>query len=283
MEIGNSQGWRPLIELALAEDLGRGDATTRALFPEMVSAKAEIRTRQPIIAAGMFLLPEVFHRIDPSLRLQPAVQDGEAVQSGGRLAVVEGDGRGILAGERVALNFLQRLSGIATLTARYVAALKNSKTRLLDTRKTAPGWRVLEKFAVRAGGGTNHRFGLDDGLLIKDNHLALIGGIGPALAAARRKGPHHLKIIVETETMEQVQEAVRHGADGLLLDNMTPAAIRDAVEWVKGRAMTEASGGISLENIAEVAASGVDFISVGALTHSAPAVDIHLALLPHSG
>jgi nicotinate-nucleotide pyrophosphorylase (carboxylating) len=268
------------VRRALAEDIGRGDVTTLALIGPRVRARAVMRARQEIVVAGLAFAVEAFRQRGGSVRVKACVQDGQKVEGGAVLLEVEGPARGLLSAERVALNFVQRLSGIATLTARFVAAVAGTGVRILDTRKTTPGWRRFEKYAVVCGGGHNHRFGLDELVLIKDNHLRALAGARPnpiaaAVARARRRWPR-LEVEVEADTLEQVEQAVAAGADRILLDNMPPARLRQAVRLVAGRARTEASGGIHLGNVRAVAETGVDDISVGALTHSAPAVDIGL-------
>ncbi len=275
-----SQEIRWAVRRALAEDIGHGDVTTLALVGPRVRARAVMRARQEMVVAGLAFAVEAFRQRSCSVRVKPCVQDGQKLEGGAVLLEVEGPARGLLSAERVALNFVQRLSGIATLTARFVAAVAGTGVRILDTRKTTPGWRRFEKYAVVCGGGHNHRFGLDELVLIKDNHLRALAGARPnpiaaAVARARRRWPR-LEIEVEADTLEQVEQAVAAGADRILLDNMPPARLRQAVRLVAGRARTEASGGIDLGNVRAVAETGVDDISVGALTHSAPAVDIGL-------
>ncbi len=267
---------RKLVEQALEEDLGVGDLTTQAIFPRPFKAQAVLMAKEELILAGFEIASIVFEMLDPTLKFRPLAEDGETVKAGGLIARLEGDGRWILMGERVAINFLQRLSAISTLTAKYVTAVKGFKAKIVDTRKTTPGLRILEKYAVRMGGGHNHRFGLDQGILIKDNHVDLTGSLSQAVDRAKKSGPHPLKIEVEARDLQEVQEALSSGADIILLDNMKPEEIKKAVEMIKGRALVEASGGITLSNVAEIAATGVDYISIGALTHSAPAVDICL-------
>jgi nicotinate-nucleotide pyrophosphorylase (carboxylating) len=271
---------REVVERALREDVGRGDLTTLALIPATAQAEARVVMREAGVVAGLPLLAAVFAIVEPALIVTPRAADGAPVESGTVIASVAGSARGILTGERVALNIVQRLSGIATLTARYVAAVGDLPARVLDTRKTTPGLRVLEKYAVRAGGGVNHRFGLHDAILIKDNHLALLAAEGAGIAEAIRRaqaaaGPM-VRIEVEADTVEQAREAALAGADLILLDNMAPEELRAAVVAVGGRAKLEASGGITLNTIRAVAETGVDYISVGALTHSASALDIGL-------
>lgn len=274
----------PLIERALAEDLGPGDATAEAIVPEDARGEGVILAKAGGVLSGLPIAGEVFRRVEPKIQFAPEAQDGEPVAPGELVARLSGPLRGILTGERVALNFLCRLSGIATLTSRYVDAVAPYRAVILDTRKTTPGWRALEKYAVRCGGGRNHRMGLYDMVLIKDNHIAATGSITAAVERARAAGVR-LPIEVEVRTLEELEEALSLGVDRILLDNMDLATLRGAVARAKTagarRAVPrlEASGGISLENVAEVAATGVDYISVGALTHSAPALDLSLELL----
>jgi nicotinate-nucleotide pyrophosphorylase (carboxylating) len=269
-----------IVEAALAEDLPWGDLTTDNLIPTGVTARAEAVARAGGVIAGLPVFERVFVRLDPQVTVAACCRDGTPVRPGEVVAVVEGPARSLLRGERVALNFLQRLSGIATLTSQYVAAVAGLPCRIIDTRKTTPGLRLLEKYAVRMGGGANHRFGLSDGILIKDNHLAILRREGIPLASAladlRRRIPHGVRIQVEVENLEEVREALAAGADALLFDNMSPELLREAVALARGRAITEASGGITLETVRIVAETGVDLISVGALTHSARALDISL-------
>lgn len=276
MENHLRQAARWLIERALEEDVAGGDLTTEAVFPGPFVARAVLTAREELVPAGLAVAAMVFEAVDPSLRFTALAQDGRPVKALEVLAEVRGDGRSILTGERVAVNFLQRLSGIATLTSRYVAAVRGHKARIVDTRKTLPAWRALEKYAVRLGGGLNHRFNLSSGILIKDNHVDLAGSLSKAVETARRSAPHPLKIEVEARNLEEVREALEAGADIILLDNFSPEEMRRAVERIGGKALTEASGGMTLSNVAAVAATGVDYISVGALTHSAAAVDICL-------
>ncbi|HEY4484829.1 MAG TPA: carboxylating nicotinate-nucleotide diphosphorylase [Nitrospiria bacterium] len=265
---------------ALEEDLGKGDLTTRALFPKAVPGEGLILAHQEAVIAGLPVAEEVFRRVDPRLRFSPVVRDGDRVASGTLVARVVGDGRSILTGERVALNFLQRLSGIASLTSAFVGAVRGTRTKILDTRKTTPGLRPLEKYAVRMGGGGNHRMSLGDGVLIKDNHLALIGTVSEAVHRAKCRLPRGILIEVEAAQLNQVDEALSMGADAILLDNMSLPLIRKAIQRIGGRARVEVSGGVHLGNVRGLAAAGADVISIGALTHSAPAVDLSLDLLP---
>jgi nicotinate-nucleotide pyrophosphorylase (carboxylating) len=271
---------RDLIDRALAEDVGSGDLTTAAVVAEGARGRALIDQRAPGVPAGLPVAEAVFMRVDPELRWRAYAPEGQWREPG-PLAEVLGSAAAILTAERVALNFLGRLSGIATLTARYVQAVEGTGVQILDTRKTTPGMRGLEKEAVRAGGGRNHRAGLYDAVLVKENHAAIAGGVGEA---ARRAlgGAGEATVEVECATLEDVAEALAAGAGRLLLDNMAPALLRRAVELVGGRAELEASGGITLENVRAVAETGVDFVSVGALTHSATALDFSLLLSPES-
>lgn len=265
-----------LIEHCLNEDIGAGDLTTNSTVPPDATSTGYIVTREDGVVAGLPLAKMVFRRLDPSVEFRARVGDGEKVDRGRVLAEISGNARVILTGERLALNFLQRLSGIATRTARLVELVAGEKAHIVDTRKTTPGLRMIEKYAVRTGGGNNHRFGLYDAVLIKDNHIKMAGGIQAAVEAARRGSPHTAKIEVEVEDLAGVGEALDARADIIMLDNMDPAAMRGAVDLVAGRALVEASGGINEENIRAVAAAGVDLISVGALTHSIKSLDISL-------
>jgi nicotinate-nucleotide pyrophosphorylase (carboxylating) len=265
-----------LIDQALAEDVGEGDLTTVAVVEPGATARARIQQKAPGVLSGVKVAETVFERVDPELRWHAHAEDGEW-SDGGLVAELAGSAASILAGERVALNFLGRLSGIATLTARFVAAVEGTGVRILDTRKTTPGLRALEKEAVRAGGGTNHRAGLYDALLIKENHSALAGGVGQATRCALERAPG-VPVEVECATPAEVEEALVAGAKRLLLDNMPVEELREVVRLVDGRAKLEASGGVNLETVREIAETGVDFVSVGALTHSAPALDLSLTL-----
>ncbi len=273
-------GLRRLVERALEEDLGRGDVTSDLLVPSDVAAKAVLRSRCEGVIAGLDVAAMVFAAVDAQVHFAALIGDGDGVASGQELGVVSGAARSLLRGERVALNFLQRLSGIATLTSRYVEAVRGTRARIVDTRKTTPGLRSLEKYAVRAGGGFNHRRDLSDAMMIKDNHLAVIAALGlslsEAIRQARKSLRHTLKIEIEVDRLDQVPEALAAGADTILLDNMSTEDLRRAVAMIDARAMTEASGGVNLGMVSEIAATGVDVISVGALTHSAPAMDIGL-------
>ncbi|HKN85349.1 MAG TPA: carboxylating nicotinate-nucleotide diphosphorylase [Nitrospiraceae bacterium] len=274
---------RDAVRLALAEDVALGDATTAALFPNPIGARGTIVAHQSLIVVGMAVAREVCAQIDPAIRIIRAADDGSKVENNAIVLAVEGDARSLLMAERVLLNFLQRLSGVATLTARFCQATKGYPTRILDTRKTTPGLRMLEKWAVRLGGGLNHRHSLGDGILIKDNHLALLRAQGRSVAdacrSARERGPHGLRIIVEAQSLAQVRESLTGKADVILLDNMTPAQVRQAVADIKGRALVEVSGGITLDLAGEMAAAGADYLSIGALTHSAPAADLSMDIV----
>jgi len=268
-----------LITLALNEDIGRGDITTRATIALSSRGRAVITAKEPLVLCGVELIRYIYHRIDPAVKVVPARADGAALKKGDIIATVTGPCRALLTGERTVLNFLQRLSGVATITRRYVAVLdKRSKTRIVDTRKTTPGWRTFEKYAVRIGGASNHRFALDDGILIKDNHIAAAGSIAAALKKARAAAHHLVRVEVETATLAEVKAALAARADIIMLDNMDQTTIRKAIALIGGRAVTELSGGVTLEKIPALSRLGADLISVGALTHSAPSVDINLTL-----
>jgi nicotinate-nucleotide pyrophosphorylase (carboxylating) len=266
------------VRAALAEDFGRaGDITSQATIPASAQARAVIAARKkPGVLAGLGLARKAFELVDPSLRFEALARDGDHFAPGAALARIEGSARGILSAERVALNFLGRLCGIATLTSQYAEAVAPTKAKICCTRKTTPGLRAFEKYAVRCGGGVNHRFGLDDAVLIKDNHIAVAGGVAPALLAAKAFVGHLVKIEIEVDTLDQLREVLAEGADAVLLDNMTPAQLREAVALIGGRIKAEASGGIHLDGLLEVAETGVDLISSGALTHSAPVLDLGL-------
>ncbi|MEP7337419.1 MAG: carboxylating nicotinate-nucleotide diphosphorylase [Acidobacteriota bacterium] len=271
---------------SLAEDIGRGDVTSRAVVKSGQQARGNFMAKQDIVLAGLEVSDAVFMHLDPYLQIETTAGDGDVVPAGKVFARVVGEAQMLLAAERVALNFLQQLSGIATLTRKYVEAVAGTNARIIDTRKTAPGLRALQKYAVSVGGGHNHRMGLDDGVLIKDNHIALAGGVTEAVRRAKEAAGHLHKIEVEVATLDQVKEALQAKADILLLDNMTPEMIRQAVEIVTAhepgdrRTLLEASGGITLANVRAYAEAGVDMISIGALTHSAPAVDISFKIKP---
>ena len=265
------------VKAALLEDLGRaGDITTLATIPASARARAVLAARQDGVIAGGEIAIAAFRMMDSNVRFDTHLADGSHVKQGDIVLAVEGPARAILSAERVALNYMGRLSGIATLTASYVQAVAHTKARIVCTRKTTPGLRAFEKYAVRCGGGFNHRFGLDDAILIKDNHLAVAGGVIPALRAVKASIGHLIKIEIEVDTLDQLNEVLSEGADVVLLDNMHPATLREAVIRVAGQMLTEASGGVSLETVAAIAESGVDMISVGALTHSAKVLDLGL-------
>jgi nicotinate-nucleotide pyrophosphorylase (carboxylating) len=266
-----------LVVRALEEDLGAGDVTTEACVPEEQTATAHGVARKEIVACGVPVAARVFAAVDPSLRFASKVEEGAKVKAGTVLFTVEGRARSLLTAERVSLNLIQRMCGVATATARYVAALpEGSKTRITDTRKTTPGLRLLERYSVRRGGGHNHRNDLGSAVLIKDNHIVAAGGIRTAIERARSRAPHTSKIECEVDSLDQLEEALQAGADIVLLDNMSTETVEEAVRRTRGRALLEASGGITIERIAELARAGVDAISVGALTHSTPAADIAL-------
>ena len=266
-----------LIDRALAEDVGGGDVTTQLVVPDAARARARIEQKAPGVIAGMETAGEVFRRLDAALRWEPLAEEGQW-REGGPVATAEGPAAVLLAGERTALNLLGRLSGVATLTARYVAAVEGTGARILDTRKTTPGMRELEKAAVVVGGGMSHRHGLWDAVLIKENHVALADGVAAAVRAAQEGAPDGMLVEVECRDLEELREALDAGAARILLDNMAPDQLREAVALTAGRAELEASGGVSPETVGAIAATGVDFVSVGALTHSAPALDLSMAL-----
>jgi len=270
-----------LIDLALDEDLGAsGDVTTAALVPAGARGRAELWAKESMVLAGMEAFRRVFEKVDPSVSVRPLRVDGDAVGPREKVAELEGPLASLLIGERTALNIVQRTSGIATLARQAAEKVKGTKTQVLDTRKTPPGMRGLAKLAVRAGGATNHRFGLFDGVLIKDNHLAAVGGsVKTALERARARAPRLVKIELEVTTLEQLREALVHGADVVMLDNMDDAQVAEAVKLAAGRVPLEVSGGVTLERLPKLAALGVDFVSMGALTHSARAMDLSLEIL----
>lgn len=267
-----------LIETALEEDIGAGDLTTLSTVPRELQGKGLFRAKRDGVVAGLFLLEKIFSVLDANVKVRCLSRDGDLVKQGTVVAEAEGPVRALLMGERTALNFLQRLSGTATLTRRYVDAIKGFSCKLIDTRKTTPGLRTLEKYAVRMGGGTNHRLGLYDAALVKDNHIVAAGSIAKAVEMVRRHSPFMAKVEVECADLKQVQEALDAKAEVLMLDNMDAKQMAESVRLVNKRAWVEASGGITLERIREVAEAGVDFISVGALTHSAPAVDFNMKI-----
>jgi nicotinate-nucleotide pyrophosphorylase (carboxylating) len=272
------QGVSASLRRALEEDIGSGDITASLLLPEENISKAHIIAKDGFVLAGLPFVREVFRILDPSLSFKPFFRDGDRIKKDDIIVEVSGKTRSILSGERVSLNILQRLSGIATLTCSYNDKIQGTKAKIVDTRKTAPCLRFMEKYAVRTGGGGNHRFGLFDGILIKDNHIKAVGSIKESVTRAK-KGHHLLKIEVEVETLDQLREAIEAGADVVMLDNMPVYEMKEAVALVKGRVLIEASGNVTLENIKDIAETGVDFISAGALTHSAPAADISLKII----
>jgi len=279
----SSQTIRKAVQVALEEDLGQGDATTAALFPKPVPARGTIVAHEAMTVAGVAAARQTFLAVDRSVKVVRTVRDGLTIERESPVLIVEGDARSLLMAERVSLNFLQHLSGIATLTARFCQAVRGYRVKILDTRKTTPGLRALEKWAVRLGGGRNHRHSLSDGILIKENHLALAGhDVASACRLAREGAAHGLKIEVEAQTLDEVRAALDGQADIILLDNMDVPSIRTAVDLIKGRALVEVSGGVTLATVREIAAAGPDFISIGALTHSAPAANLSMDILPLS-
>ena len=271
-------GTETLIELALWEDIGHQDVTTKSLINEKDMGIARIRAKEDFLLAGMGIFPRVFSRIEKEIRIAPFFNDGEEIKNGNIIAELRGPLGALLSGERTALNFLQRLSGIATFTRKIVKRVKGYPVRILDTRKTTPGWRALEKEAVRIGGGFNHRWGLFNGALIKDNHIRAVGSISKAVKIARSKVPLTMKIEIEVNSLGGVEEALKAKADIIMLDNMSLEEMQLAVNKIRGSAIVEASGGITLENVESVAKTGVDFISMGVLTSSVRAVDISMEL-----
>ncbi len=267
-----------IIIKALEEDIGPKDITTSAIVPEDLEAKGIITAKEDLVLAGMRVASECFRTLDPEIIFKARSRDGDSIKSGKIIAEIKGKAHAILMGERVALNFLQRFSGIATLTAEYVKRVKGLNVKILDTRKTTPGLRSLEKYAVRMGGGFNHRFGLYDAVLVKDNHIALSGSIRKALEKVKKETPHTTKIEVETKSIKEVKDALTVGVDIIMLDNMDLETIRKAVKMIKGKALVEASGNVNLDNVRKIAETGVNLISIGAITHSAPAVDISLEI-----
>lgn len=268
-----------IVRNVLREDMGSGDITTDSLFSETDQCRAIIIAKEDGIAAGIPVAEAVFRQLDENIIWSGEKKDGDKVKPNDILAEISGSARAILTGERVALNFLQRLSGIATHTSRFVEAVHGLPAKILDTRKTAPGLRILDKYAVRAGGGNNHRAGLYDGVLIKDNHIKLAGSIARAVELIRGRTSGKVKIEVETSTLEEVEEAIAAGADIIMLDNMSLEIMKEALNLINGRALVEASGGVNLRNVRQIAETGVDFISAGSLTHSPPALDIGLYVL----
>lgn len=268
-----------IIEQALLEDIGTGDITTESIIPSNLKAKGIIKTSEEGVVAGLDIVFLVFIKLDSEICFQPKIKDGNKILPGEILGEITGPARTILKGERVALNFLQRMSGIATITSKFCQQVKDFPVRIFDTRKTTPGLRILEKYAVRMGGGHNHRFGLYDAVLIKDNHIAVAGGIKSAVNSVRKQISHTAKIEVEVENLSQLQEALKVQVDTIMLDNMDLETMKEAVKMVKGEALIEASGGITLEKVREIAQTGVDLISVGALTHSVKSLDISMEII----
>ena len=269
-----------LIDLALDEDAGLGDVTSRAIFPPRHTSRAFIEARQELTICGLDIAARVFARVDPALKVKLLAHDGDRIKKGGKVLTIAGPTAALLTAERTALNFIQRLSGVATLSRKFADAIASTGVRVVDTRKTTPGWRALEKYAVRCGGCVNHRSSLGEHVLIKDNHIAAAGSLTKAVKLARAAAPHSAKIEVEATTLAEVKEAIRAGAEVILLDNMSPATIRNAVALIAGAAVVEVSGGVRFETVRDYALPGVDVISVGALTHSAPAADLSLTILP---
>ena len=267
-----------IIFLALQEDITHGDPTTDSIVAKSQKATGLIQAKEELVVCGLDVVARVFHSLDPSLSFQAEAADGQWAGPGQIVGRITGSARALLTGERTALNFLQRLSGIATQTFRYVRLIEGTGARLVDTRKTTPGHRYLEKYAVRCGGGWNHRFNLSDGILIKDNHLILAGGITRAVQSVRQSISHLLKIEVEVDALDQIEECLAARVDCILLDNMTEEQLREAVRMIGHQCLTEASGGVSMENVRNIAQTGVDFISVGALTHTVRAVDLNMEI-----
>ncbi len=271
-----------LVRSALKEDLGHGiDITSQSTIDPHANAKAVFKAREEGVLAGLILALSTFSHVDPDFEFDVLASDGEVLESGQDIAIVEGPAAALLTAERVALNFMTHMSGIATLTRRFVIEVQGTNAKICDTRKTLAGLRAIQKYAVRAGGGHNHRFGLDDAILIKDNHIALAGGIDQALTRAKENAGHMIKIEIEVDTLDQLKEVLKHGgADIVMLDNFDVPTLKKAVKLIDGQILTEASGGVNLHTVNEIAQTGVDFISVGALTHSAPALDIGLDIAP---
>jgi nicotinate-nucleotide pyrophosphorylase (carboxylating) len=279
----SSEELRELVIQTLAEDLGQGDLTTRVTLPGAMAARGTFNSKQQLVVAGLPVARKVFETLDSSLEWQGGVEDGTEVAPGTPLASIRGSAGPLLAGERVALNFLQHLSGIATYARRLKAELAGTSAEFLDTRKTTPGLRSLQKYAVRVGGGRNHRLRLDDGILIKGNHIRLVGGIRTAVERALQQRPQGYHVEVEITSLAELEDAIQAGADGVLLDNMSPEEVQECVQRAAGRVRLEVSGGIDTSNIRAYAEAGVDYISVGALTHSAAAVDINFRIVPIAG
>ena len=275
---------RKIVQIALEEDLGFGDLTSNTLLSKNMSAIAEIVAKEAMVVAGLAVAQEVFHQIDGTLTVKWHQRDGAWIGANTQLLTISGNTQSLLQAERVALNFLQRLSGISTLTHQFCRAVESHSVKIADTRKTTPGLRTLEKWSVRLGGGYNHRFALHDGIMIKDNHLMVLAAnnlsLSQACQLAKQQAPHGLRISVEVETLAQVREALQGKADIILLDNMSPSKIQQAVKTIKGQALVEVSGGITLHNIQAIAKTGIDIISIGALTHSAPAMDLSMDIIP---
>jgi nicotinate-nucleotide pyrophosphorylase (carboxylating) len=267
-----------LIEIALEEDIGSGDITTENLIDKGLKGLGEVVAKESLVIAGLDIARQVFEQLDPDISFRPNFSDGDFIKKGKKVLEVEGELRVLLMGERTALNFLQRLSGIATHVRSYVDSIANKNVRLVDTRKTTPGWRALEKYAVRVGGAHNHRMGLYDGVLIKDNHIAVCGGIKKAIESIKDKLSHLVKIEVEVSDLDGVKEALEAGADVIMLDNMDIDQIKEAIEFINGKSVVEISGGVTIDSLNQLADTGVDIISAGALTHSARSVDISMQI-----
>jgi nicotinate-nucleotide pyrophosphorylase (carboxylating) len=275
--------WCPLVERALEEDVGPGDITTELTIPAGLTGGAQIEARQSLVVCGLDVAREVFFQVDPELGFEARVRDGDAVDAGTVLVDLTGSVRSILVGERTALNFAARLCGIASHSARFVEAVAGTGTAIVDTRKTLPGWRVLDKYAAATGGAVNHRTGLFDGILLKDNHIAAAGGVGTAVRGALAHAPAGLRVQVEVQSLEEALEAIDAGADFLLLDNCTPDRIREIVDRCHAGVLLESSGGVDLTNVRAHAEAGVHRVSIGALTHSAPSADLALEMTGHGG
>jgi len=267
-----------LIKIALEEDIGSGDITTENLIDKSLKGLGEVVAKEPLVIAGLDIARQVFEQLDPDISFRPDFKDSDFIEKGKKVLEVEGELRALLMGERTALNFLQRLSGIATHVRSYMDSIANKNVRLVDTRKTTPGWRALEKYAVRIGGAHNHRMGLYDGVLIKDNHIAVCGGIKKAIESIKNNLSHLVKIEVEVSGLDGVKEALEAGADVIMLDNMDIDQIKEAIEFINGKSVVEISGGITIDSLNQLADTGVDIISAGALTHSARSVDISMQI-----
>jgi nicotinate-nucleotide pyrophosphorylase (carboxylating) len=270
--------WADICKNALAQDVGRGDITTNTLVPAGQKAEADMVAREDFVVCGLPVMVEVFRLVDPRIRMLPDIPDGDGVRAGNRICTITGPARGILTGERVALNFFQNLSAVASITRQFVEKIEGTSARIVDTRKTTPGLRQLQKYAVRVGGGYNHRMGLDDGVLIKENHITLAGGIAQALKLMDESASHLHRVEIEVETLDQVREAIDAGAQAILLDNMDLSTLEKAVAIAGGKAILEASGNVTLDTVYDIAQTGVDLISVGALTHSAGSRDVSLLI-----